>query len=335
MDIVHPSSSMKPPVKAPRREGVTLAPSASFTPPAAATPTPVASVAWTEREATGEAVPEPVTPAPELTPASVASTAPKIDLTNSTVGDVAPESSAEAEPMLEPETTAPGQPPVTDDTTTNAGSTLSPPMTTPFLPDAKVEKRPLGGVAPDETSDTTEVDEASDEKAGESTEPEETQVSPITQLPAELHSDVVSVESDELPETESSDASPSVALVADTQPETESQTTTEPEKTPEPAANADDAPAQVASYEAEKPASPASQVVPGGGSIPQQYTEAASTGDQTSGSIYDTANYHQPIADEAPAKSRHHPVTLVVWLVILLVVGAVAGAAIFYFTRGA
>ena len=110
--------------------------------------------------------------------------------------------------MLEPETTAPGELPVTDDTTTSAGSTLSSPMTTPFLPDAKVEKRPLGGVAPDETSDTTEVDEASDEKAGELTEPEETQVSPITQLPAELHSDVVSVESDELPETESSDASP-------------------------------------------------------------------------------------------------------------------------------
>lgn len=68
------------------------------------------------------------------------------------------------------------------------------------------------------------------------------------------------------------------------------------------------------------------------GSIQQQYTEKPSTGDQTNGSIYDTATYHQAIDSDKPVK-KSSPITWIIWVAVLLLVGAAGGAAYFYFTR--
>jgi len=72
---------------------------------------------------------------------------------------------------------------------------------------------------------------------------------------------------------------------------------------------------------------------PAGGSIAQQYTEQPSSGDQSNGSIYDTSAYHQPIEPVAQAKKKT-PTS--VWIMIgvgLALIGAIGGAAFFYFTR--
>jgi len=68
-----------------------------------------------------------------------------------------------------------------------------------------------------------------------------------------------------------------------------------------------------------------------GGNIVQQYEEQPSTGDQTNGAIYDTSTYHQPL-DAKPAKKKSSALVWVLWIVVLLIVGATAGAAWFYFT---
>lgn len=117
-------------------------------------------------------------------------------------------------------------------------------------------------------------------------------------LPEELTSDVLAVESNDL-----TGATPdSVPTVAPTEVES-----------------------SAASAEAEPVATPE---IPAGGSIPQQYTEAPSTGDQTNGSIYDTANYHQAITPDAPVK-KSSPVKWIVLALLLLVLGGAAGVGYF------
>jgi len=62
-------------------------------------------------------------------------------------------------------------------------------------------------------------------------------------------------------------------------------------------------------------------------SISQQYQEQPSTGDQDSGAIYDTNSYHKAVFQPAKKKSGW---LWVLWIVILLIVGAGAGAAIYF-----
>ncbi|MBC7764432.1 hypothetical protein H7Y29_01830 [Microbacteriaceae bacterium] len=64
------------------------------------------------------------------------------------------------------------------------------------------------------------------------------------------------------------------------------------------------------------------------GSIPQQYTEQPSTGDVSNSAIYDTSTHHQPL-DNGVKKSS--PMKWVILALVLLIVGALAGAAYFYF----
>ena len=63
-------------------------------------------------------------------------------------------------------------------------------------------------------------------------------------------------------------------------------------------------------------------------SINQQYTEKPSTGDQKSGAIYDTKSYHKSMTKPVGKKSGW---MWVMWIVLLLVVGAGAGAAVYWF----
>lgn len=176
------------------------------------------------------------------------------------------------------------------------------PLSSPFLPDAKPPKRPLGGVVTAE--DTTETPAVTDTKHSPIDLDAEIQtpVAEPTVLPAELGSDILAVESNDL-----------------------SGVANEPAKeVAQPIEPIDD----IADHHAPEPSS-----VPAGGSIPQQYTEAPSTGDQTSGSIYDTANYHQAISAEATEGKKSSPLKWILLAVALLVVGGGVGIGYFFLTR--
>jgi hypothetical protein len=304
MDVIHPSSDMTSSARPVKRDGVSIAPTVPIVPDevapveapvddtdAALTPNVVAL----DMESTGTATPvDSVTPAEPLsqenTPPSETSQAwpDPIDF----AATLAPTSDAESTSLVEPksESVADGEPsqPASDtelpeDVLKEVAAPPDPaPLTTPFLADAKVEKRPLGANSDLDAQSTSE-------SPGEVESPAPS--TDVVNLPDELKNDVVAAEP--------------------TDTTTPSSVTAEPTST--------------------IPQSSES-VVPAGGAITQQYAEQASTGDQSSGSIYDTATYHQAIDTATPAK-KSSPLKWILWVVILLLTGAAAGVAYFYFTR--
>lgn len=176
------------------------------------------------------------------------------------------------------------------------------PLASPFLPDAKVEKRPLG--TPFSSTDSvTELSEATEVEAHPAeVVPSDVQSEVLhaeealtTPLPAELHTDIVALESSST--SQESHESPAVKV----EPTVEAATVT-----------------------------PESAQVPAGGSIAQQYTEQPSTGDQTTGAMYDTATYHKAV--DVIAKKKSSKMMWVVWMLVLLALGAAGGAGYFYWT---
>lgn len=304
MDVIHPSSDMTSSARPVKRDGVSIAPTAPIVPDevapveapvddtdAALTPNVVAL----DMESTGTATPvDSVTPAEPLsqenTPPSETSQAwpDPIDF----AATPAPTSDAESTSLVEPksESVADGEPsqPASDtelpeDVLKEVAAPPDPaPLTTPFLADAKVEKRPLGA---NSDLDAQSTSESPGEVESPAPSPD------VVNLPDELKNDVVAAEP--------------------TDTTTPSSVTAEPTST--------------------IPQSSES-VVPAGGAITQQYAEQASTGDQSNGSIYDTATYHQAIDTATPAK-KSSPLKWILWVVILLLAGAAAGVAYFYFTR--
>lgn len=197
--------------------------------------------------------------------------------------------------------------------------TVPEPLTSPFISDAKVEKRPLGGLATETTSATepvvttpaAEEDEpiAADDPADQ-LPATAADVAPI--LPPELQKDLMAIETD----GDTSAPAPTVT-----------QESTDKVVRPETEAKIDE-PAIVSEKEeteVEKPAVESSVPV-GPASIPQQYKEEPSTGDQTNGGIYDTNNYHQPLAHPVKKKSGW---LWIVWILLLLIIGG-GGAAVLY-----
>src|SRR5690606_12423598 len=63
-------------------------------------------------------------------------------------------------------------------------------------------------------------------------------------------------------------------------------------------------------------------------SIPQQYTEKASSAPE-SGAIYDTEAYHQPVL--APTQKKSSSVLVFIWILLLVILGAGAGVAFYLF----
>lgn len=197
-------------------------------------------------------------------------------------------------------------------------------LTSPFLPDAKVEKRPLGGSPVDtlstdtiepiafsldprvESEEGTGIDSSEIEIAVE----DDKQLTPdveksIPLLPVELGSDLLTVEAE--------DSMMADELTFDTKA------------------------ASIPTFETEKHLEAASPVSPAGekvtspamviGSIPQQYTEQSSTGDTSHAPIYDTGDIHEPLSHPAIKKSGW---LWVVWITLILALGAGIGAAAFY-----
>ncbi|HET8884666.1 MAG TPA: hypothetical protein VFM68_04320 [Candidatus Saccharimonadales bacterium] len=361
MDVVHPSSNMKGSTKAPQptsRQGITIEPSKNAT---ADQPTDDISDKVTtsvtpddEPEKAPETVKTETAPTPEKANTTKASS----DATNSesdwpdpldmtdrfgekSTSDSTPAATnvkvAESAPKNKStEADEPGDDELftIDDTADKEPS----PLTSPFLTDAKVTKRPLGGA----------VNESHDEPVAEpsrapvlgalvvdddnlSTDDPDNQLpaapSDETPLPPELQSDLMAIETDG---GTSASASPNENQETP-QPET-AKPAKETEKAGEKPTSASSA---VANESSEKPVEiPAAATEPstkavaaGPTSITQQYQEEQSTSDQTNGSIYDTDSYHQPLAHPAKKKSDW---LWVVWILLILAIGGGSAAALYF-----
>lgn len=153
------------------------------------------------------------------------------------------------------------------------------PLDSPFLADAKVEKRPLGAFS------TAEQPAA----------PAETPAEPELLLDAPDDIELIEAESESTPE------SPVV------------------EEVPQ-----EEAPAIVPTPDP----TPIEQTPVGPTSITQQYKEQPSTVNQPSGAIFDTESYHKPVV---PVPKKKSGAFVVIWIAALVLVGAGAGAAVYFF----
>jgi hypothetical protein len=179
-------------------------------------------------------------------------------------------------------------------------------LESPFLPDARVEKRPLGTFSSNDTSlpekaetvavqednlatktnESSQNTESSIESTADDLFAENKKKQNVVPLPRELQSDLLSVESN---------------VVEDKKENPKSDLDAQTESSSQPTA-----------------------VI----SIPQQYQEQPSTSDQQSSPIYDVVNHHQPIAH--PAKKKHSLTWLWILLVIVIIGGGI-GVAIYLF----
>lgn len=251
--------------------------------------------------------------------------------------------SQDSTPVAKPLETPLIQQPSSELFETTPASEGTQPLESPFLPDAKVEKRPLGGSSfgqPD-LPVTTEEGESSLSSSSEATPSEATHMpDPIdfalqNQLNEELASEETSQPTEpvetqpseevEAPEEakmlESASVEPAVeqksvddeltAIEAET-PETinlpSEDDTTHPQ--PEP----------VVEEEVPIPTGPTS--------ITQQYQEQPSSTTE-SGAIYDTEAYHQPLVAR-PVKKKSG-LWVIVWILLLVILGAAAGAGFYLY----
>lgn len=211
------------------------------------------------------------------------------------------------------------------------------PLTSPFLPNAKVEKRPLGSPASNlpmnaPESELMKTPSPDDSEAQLPAKPGDIS----TEAPEEFGGDIMKVEADThmgVPKTDESHeqefaaeamSAPSQAagIMTPQKEDVEKQTIEEEEGSPE-----KQAPKAKASEKAEDLTATEAPSASGRISIPPQYKEQPSTGDTESGAIYDTSTYHQPLMHPTKKKSGW---LWVLWIVLILIVGAGAGAALYF-----
>lgn len=210
----------------------------------------------------------------------------------------------------------------------------SEPLVSPFLPDAKVEKRPLGGLEPKQEAET--------EEASKITESLSAPVSLEEKKPLLLEEPEQATQTDNLPPL--TELEPKVDDTADEKVESNPEEVLEKKNDDE--FSKMDAMDQAAKslnevtehipeefknelLEVEKVTTSISDSGPIGiVSIPKQYQEKESTGDKTNGSIYDTDHYHKPVAHPAQQKSGWMWVIVVI---ILIAIGAALGATAYFF----
>ncbi len=263
MDVVHPSSDMRSNFVSPRpnaREGVTVQPSDTST------------------------VEEPVLSSSPATDFVKSEWPDPIDYNKSYDQ---PKTEEAARPLVNE---APSSP--VDDLVSVSADDTMPPLESPFIADAKVEKRPLGAFAESSPAQNDSIEEPA-------VEPDIDLSTNVTDtpnkdalMPAELQNNLLSIESNE-----------------DTAEVPVAEQTAGPEVAP--------TNVQAAVSEATPPVA-----------ITQQYVEQPSTGDKPAGSIFDVDNYHQPIAHPKKKKSGW---LMIVWIVLLIIFGIAAGAAFYFY----
>lgn len=204
------------------------------------------------------------------------------------------------------------------------------PLVSPFLSGAKVEKRPLGGVTTQEVVEPAAGADSDKQIEDRNANPQLTPNpadSASAPLPEELSSDVMALESDAntiaMPADKvKTEVARQVAAQEDS-PST--QESLSPSVSDEPPVEKEISTAPVKAPVSSEP----EPIIPKGPiSIPQQYREEPSTGDKESGSIYDTDTYHdQPLAHPKKKKSGW---LWVLWIVLILAIGAAGGAALYW-----
>lgn len=260
------------------------------------TPTPQVAETKSSVQSTpmsGVQSPQAVTPAPPIAPRP--STGRFMDMVHP---------SADMRTAVAPRETV-STPPVVQAPTSSTDVEASAPeaVSSPFLPDAQVEKRPLGAFTTPLQSATIDKPtvEPSYEAIVPDQEPVEAEVSEQAEiesalLPPELHTDLLDIESNEDAVEE---ITPSVDMVS-----------------PEPVVESVSKPAPAVS----------DPVATFGGSIPQQYTEkpAEQPIETHTAPVFDAHAFSQP-----PKKKNGWLVVL--WITLLILLGAGAGAAIYFY----
>ena len=191
------------------------------------------------------------------------------------------------------------------------------PLESPFLSDAKVEKRPLGGEAPTSTEfDPLHLLEEPDDPRIEA----ETMPDPID-FAAQAQ---VSQAQDGTEPVKTSQPVPEAEAVTAEAPAAHSEVPVQAIDTSKQADTDDTAFGYgEGSFQPE-----ATQESPAGPtSINQQYKEQPSSSPQ-SGAIYDTEAYHQPLA---PVAKKKKPSFAILWILLILILGAGAGAAFYFY----
>ncbi|HEY8886023.1 MAG TPA: hypothetical protein VIM31_00790 [Candidatus Microsaccharimonas sp.] len=285
MDVVHPSSDMRPATgdrpsasSAPslHREEVAEREVVAVRPEPAATAS--AAFHW----------PDPIDLAAESTPAFAPE--PVETISDATVEPAAEVVEEPAEPAAALDQS------IEDDFEDEEEAS---PLESPFLTDAKVEKRPLGafsGADADlpllEDPIPFSINSAPQPEVVAEAEPEVVELAheEHEETPHELHPELLALDGHGVDETEDE------ALLLATNP-------------PDPIPTTVDA------------------ITAGPTSITQQYTEQPSTASQPSGSIFDTEAYHQPLTHTTKKRSG---VLVAVWIVALILVGGGIGAGIYF-----
>jgi hypothetical protein len=269
-------------VTAPKRDAIVVAPREVSTPEATpdTSPNPEPEKAWPDPIDFNNhsSMPDAEPAAPEPSPSE--SPTPAVEPIQPPVEPLKP-----AEPEPEPEPTQPSKPvdptpPKVDsnnDTKPHNDANITGTLNSPFLSDAKVEKRPLGAFSAE--NDATAQPSTEDQKPSDAvkdTNSSGDDLAPAghdeadTPLPAELQDNLLSIEAD----------------------------TTTPDGPP--SANRDDD---------EQPVGPVS--------ITQQYTPSGSSNTEQSGAIFDTKVYNKALKGPAKKKSSWWLVLWIVLLLVV------------------
>jgi hypothetical protein len=297
MDVVHPSSDMKKtviPARPVSRQGATITPTtipSRAEPQASSVPPDMAKAAMSGLDGDVQQ------PAPQTPVTGQINSPTNVWPDPLEVADFKDDTPPDEGEWSAPTSAVPSQ---------EFSASEPSPLASPFLPDTKVAKRPLGTGSPLALEEELEQESANnnDEIKKTINDPnDQLLVQPgdiEPQLPEELQGDMMKVEADThmgVPKTEQTHPSEEKLLESGLPPQSTSSSVT--------------------------------PVVPTGPtSIPQQYHEEPSTGDKENAGIYDTESYHQPLAHPAKKKSGW---LWVLWIVIILLVGAGVGAALFFF----
>jgi hypothetical protein len=298
-----------------------------------ATPTPVSNtsapvesreeaptIERVERTSLSSAAPAPAsstTPTSSPVPTPVANTAPAARRSSGRFMDMVHPSSDmrsrtnEASSPVEPRSVAtPAPQPVVEEPQYVESPAWNEPLESPFLPDAKVEKRPLGGGEALPTDKSTVTD--SFDFQGLLDEPDE----PLLEAPEPQER----LEATTMPDpidfaTASTTPEEAQPVVGEPQPEPfkMEEAPVQTEVAPQPVQPVVEAPQPIT----EEPTGPTS--------ITPQYKEQPSS-NQESGPMYDTESYHQAVAQPVKKKSGWFTV---IWIILLVLLGAGAGWAVY------
>ena len=307
MDVVTPSAKKSETVKPVSRSGLNIEPTKPVVAPEPVTSAPISPSTAPKETETSSPVKE-ASPSTSEQPTSKSDWPDPLEVANFT----GQEKTNPTEPTQNTVSSSSAAPLAQTDkaTTADAESLAEPPLTTPFLPDTKVEKRPLGANAADiaksgqEPATTPAKSEIMTEDPAAQLPATSEDVKPV--LPEELHSDLVAIESDTT-EPEVAEDTQKDDLQTEEKASVKDTITSEPPKVPP------------------KEAEPS--VKSGATSIPQQYREESTSGEQKNGAIYDTETYHKPLAHPAKQKSGW---MWVIWILLILLVGAGGGAALYF-----